>query len=150
MIKTTINSQWHGDEIKIQCKRVTYKSIFEIGLVTEGQAKLLAAKKTGYLAASITTQAGTGEGTEPGNPAEYGSGVITGEGYSNSEMTIQAPDEENEVYVGTPLDYAPHVEFGTIRQNAQPALRPALALAKGQALTIVKVNGKMQFKEYLQ
>ena len=151
MIKTTIDKQWHGDEIKIQGKKVINKSIFEVGLVVEGEAKLLAAKKSGYLAASITTQAGTGEGTDPGNPAEYGSGHIeSGEGYSSAEMRIQAPDEENQVYVGTPLEYAPHVEFGTVRQAAQVFLRAALALARGVALTIVKVNGKMQFKEYLQ
>lgn len=151
MIKTTIDKQWHGDEVKVQCKKVTYDSIFAIGLAVEGQAKLLAAKKSGYLAASITTQSGTGEGTEPGNPSEYGSGIAEdGDGYSSAEMTIQVPDDENQVYVGTPLEYAPHVEFGTVRQDAQPYLRPSLALARGQALTIVKVNGKMQFKEYLQ
>jgi hypothetical protein len=151
MIKTTIDKQWHGGEVTIQGKKVINKSIFEIGLVVEGQAKLLAARKSGYLAASITTQSGTGEGTEPGNPSEYGSGIAEdGEGYSNAEMTIQAPDEENQVYVGTPLDYGPHVEFGTVRQNAQPYLRPSLALAKGEALTIVKNNGRLGFKEYLQ
>lgn len=148
MIKTTIEKQWHGNEIKIQGKKVIADSIFEIGLVVEGQAKLLAARDTGYLAASITTQSGTGEGTEPGNPREFGNGG--GEGYSNFEMTIQAPEDENEVFVGTALDYGPHVEFGTVRQSAQPFLRPALALAKGKVLTIVQVNGKMQFKEYLQ
>ena len=31
------------------------------------------------------------------------------------------------VRVGTPVDYAPHVEYGTSRQTAQPYLRPALA-----------------------
>jgi HK97 gp10 family phage protein len=32
--------------------------------------------------------------------------------------------------VGTNVDYAPHVEFGTIRMRAQPYLRPALSAAK--------------------
>ena len=30
-----------------------------------------------------------------------------------------------EVYVGTNVEYAPHVEYGTIKQKAQPFLRPA-------------------------
>lgn len=31
----------------------------------------------------------------------------------------------NEVYVGSNVEYAPHVEYGTIKQKAQPFLRPA-------------------------
>jgi HK97 gp10 family phage protein len=30
-----------------------------------------------------------------------------------------------EVYIGTNVEYAPHVEYGTIKQQAQPFLRPA-------------------------
>lgn len=30
-----------------------------------------------------------------------------------------------EVYVGSNVEYAPHVEYGTIKQKAQPFLRPA-------------------------
>jgi HK97 gp10 family phage protein len=30
-----------------------------------------------------------------------------------------------EVYIGTNVEYAPHVEYGTIKQKAQPFLRPA-------------------------
>jgi len=151
MIKTTVTKQWKGNEVKIQGKKVVGKTAFEIGLVVEGQAKLLAAKKSGYLAASITTQTGTGEGTEPGNPSSYGSGIAEdGEGFSSSEMTIQAPEDENEVLVGTPLFYAPHVEFGTVRQNAQSFLRPSLALAQGKTLTICLKEAKYYFKEYIK
>lgn len=159
MVKTTIEKQWKGKEVKIQGQKVISDSIFEIGLVVEGEAKLLAAKDTGYLAASINTQASDGRGTEPDNPnkyratklnkksAEYAAGAFSALVLDK----IKAPDSwENECYVGTNIDYAPHVEFGTVRSDAQPFLRPALALAKGEALTIVQVNGKMQFKEYLQ
>lgn len=34
------------------------------------------------------------------------------------------------VYIGTDVEYAPHVEYGTSRQKAQPFLRPA---AEGHA-----------------
>lgn len=148
MIKTIVEKQWKGKEIKIQAKKVISDSVFEIGLVVEGEAKLLAAKDTGYLAASINTQASDGDGTEPESPSKYGTGVI--QDGAGPLSKIAKPDESSQAYVGTNVDYGPHVEFGTIRQNAQPFLRPALALAKGQALTIVNINGKMQFKEYLQ
>lgn len=33
--------------------------------------------------------------------------------------------DEKDVYIGTNVEYAPHVEFGTVKQKAQPFLRPA-------------------------
>ena len=33
--------------------------------------------------------------------------------------------------IGTDVDYAPHVEFGTSRMRAQPFLRPALDAVRG-------------------
>jgi phage gpG-like protein len=148
MTKTTVEKQWHGSEIKIQGKKVISDSIFEIGLVVEGQAKLLAAKKSGYMAASINTQASNGDGTEPESPTKYGDGTI--QDGAGPLTKIEVPRESNNVYVGTNVEYAPHVEFGTVRSYAQPFLRPSLALAQGKTLTIVKVNSKMQFKEYLK
>ena len=34
--------------------------------------------------------------------------------------------QKNKAVVGSNLEYAPHVEMGTVRQSAQPYLRPAL------------------------
>jgi HK97 gp10 family phage protein len=159
--KTEVKTQWHGREVKVRGREVVGKSAYEIGLVVEGQAKLLAAKRYGYLAASITTQAYGGKGTDPEDHNKYSSKVTTnilkGEAtyerakkeYSPSEMYIQSPKDEFEVFVGTPLEYGVYQEFGTSKMSAQPFLRPALELAKGHTLTIVKLNGKMHFKEYL-
>lgn len=36
----------------------------------------------------------------------------------------------NDAYIGTSIEYAPYVEYGTSRQKAQPFLRPA---AEGHA-----------------
>lgn len=33
---------------------------------------------------------------------------------------------DNKVVIGTPVEYAPYVEFGTSKMRAQPYLRPAL------------------------
>ena len=134
MIKTTVESQWNGEEVKIRGKRVRDKSAFEIGLIVERQAVALCPRITGLLVGSITTQSQT-EGTSPRAPATE---------------AIQKPGMEGEVFVGTPVEYGPYVEFGTVRSNAQPFLRPALDLAKGQELTIVKQNGKNIFKDYIK
>ena len=132
MIKTTVESQWNGEEVKIRGNRVRNKSAFEIGLVVERQAKALCPIKSGMLAGSITTQSQT-EGTSPEAPATE---------------SIQKPGMEGEVFVGTPVEYGPYVEFGTWKMDAQPYLRPALDLAQGKVLTIVEIEAKKQFKEY--
>jgi len=148
-MKVEIRSVWKGKEVKIQGKKVTNRTAYEIGLVVEGQAKLLCAVNWGYLAASITTQA-FDKGTEPGNPAEFQNDTPYGKppSLSTNEMQIESPDSDMEVLVGTPVDYGPYKEFGTVRMDADPFLRPSLDLAKGRVLIIYEKNGKMEFKEY--
>lgn len=136
MIKTTVDSQWNGDKIKVQAKKWSGGTAFELGLIVEGQAKLLAPIDFGRLAASITTQA-IDKGTKP-----------TGHGAVATDI-IQKPGDTNQVLVGTPVLYGNYIEFGTFKMNAQPFLRPALDLAKGKALTIMQKNGKFFFMEYL-
>lgn len=146
-VKTTVQSQWRGRDVKIQGKKVVGKTIYEVGLVIEGQAKLFCAVNWGYLAASITTQAGDGRGTEPGNPTEYQKGATpygVEPELSSWDMTIQAPDEEFEVFVGTPVFYGPYVEY-----LHRPFLRPAFDMAMGKVLTIAEKNGRLEFVDYL-
>ena len=145
-MKTTIDSEWNGDEVKVQGKKVVNKSTFEIGLIIEGQAKLLCAVNWGYLAASITTQSKS-MGTNPS--AVVASQNPKGEPKPPGRMTIRAPFQDMETYVGTPVEYGPYVEFGTISTEAQPFLRPSFDLAMGRALTVVRKEGKYYFKEYL-
>lgn len=42
----------------------------------------------------------------------------------NSITHVTRPDD-NAVYIGTNVEYGPYVEYGTLRQKAQPYLRPA-------------------------
>ena len=135
-INVDTSQSWHGREVKIQGKKVVDKSAFEIGLVVEGQAKELAPVRTGRLKASITTQA-AGQSSSPGGEARAGD-------------VISPPRDDQEVLVGTAVDYGPYIEFGTVRSNAQPYLRPALDLARGKALTIVEQQGRLYLKEYLK
>ena len=54
----------------------------------------------------------------------------------------------DEVIVGTNVEYAPYVEYGTSRSIAQPFLRPAVDLVSGRAVQIVKKEGKREFTGY--
>ena len=154
---TTVQEQWRGKEVKVKGQKVVGKTAFEIGLVVEGQAKLLAPVSWGYLAASITTQSMT-TGTEPSAPQPSWEMMAAPKGSPYSgPMKISAPTAESSsswpkvlVLVGTPVFYGPYVEFGTVRSDAQPFLRPALDLAKGRQLTILMHNGRLHFKEYLK
>lgn len=42
----------------------------------------------------------------------------------NSITHVTRPDD-NAVYIGTNVEYGQYVEYGTLRQKAQPFLRPA-------------------------
>lgn len=44
----------------------------------------------------------------------------------------------NAVYIGTNVEYAPHVELGTSRQKAQPFLRPAASGHGAQYRQVLK------------
>ena len=136
MMQVFTETKWDGLQVKIQAEKVLNVSMFELGLIVEGQAKDLAPVDTGRLAASITTQA-QGKGTKP-----------SGQGAKAGDI-IQKPNSQNQVLVGTPVEYAPFMEFGTIFTDAQPFLRPALDLAKGKKLTVVEKNGKKYLKNYL-
>ena len=127
-VKTTL--EWDGDVVKLRGKKVVNKSVYETGLIVEGQAKTLSPVDTGRLSASINTQSNK-QGTGSADP-------------------ITKPTKDGVVLVGTPVSYAPYMEFGTVKTDSQAFLRPALALAKGQTLTIVKKNSKSIFKEYIK
>lgn len=49
--------------------------------------------------------------------------------YRTGSYLGAAPEDEPgqmSVYIGTNVEYAPHVELGTVRMNAKPYLRPAI------------------------
>jgi len=128
---------WHGEDVKFRGRKVVNKSAYEIGLVVEGQAKEMCTVDTGYLRGSINTQAAD-RGTNP-EPADDG----------RVAPKIASPRDDQEVLVGTAVDYGPHIEFGALTRPSQPFLRPALDLAQGKAIPITQKNGKMEFADYL-
>jgi HK97 gp10 family phage protein len=133
--KTTIEKVWNGSTVKIIGENMIRKSIFEIGLAVEGQAKLLAPVDKGQLRGSVTTQS-RDQGTDVISPA------------LDSDK-IDKPREDLEVFVGSALEHAIYQEFGTKFMNAQPYLRPAFNLVQGQAMNLVEHEGKIAFREYL-
>ena len=46
-------------------------------------------------------------------------------GRLRNSITHQVNDSEKSVYIGTNVEYAPHVELGTYKASAQPFLTPA-------------------------
>jgi HK97 gp10 family phage protein len=146
---TKVITKWNGDEVKVIGQKVISDSTYKIGLVVEGQAKELAARRYGYLAASINTQS-KDKGDNIENPSNYAKETPPTNHNVESFRNITKPNNDNETLIGSAVDYAPYQEFGTVRMNAQPFLRPALDLAMGESLTIVEVEGKNQFKEYLK
>lgn len=47
-------------------------------------------------------------------------------GRLRDSYTHEVDETANEVVIGSNVEYAPYVEFGTSRQEAQPHLRPAI------------------------
>jgi HK97 gp10 family phage protein len=148
-VKVITKSSWKGDLIKVKGHSCMTKSIYEIGLIVEGQAKELCARRYGYLAASINTQF-EGGGTELESPSSYAKETPPASHKVDTFRKIQKPNNNKTVLIGTAVDYGPHVEFGTVKMSAQPFLRPAADLAQGKTLIIVRNNYKYEFKDYMK
>jgi HK97 gp10 family phage protein len=148
MIRVDVNKKWDGEIVKVLGKKVTKHSSYEIGLVVEEQAKLLAARRYGYLAASINTQSND-LGDDVESPSKYRKKTPPANHDVGTFRKISKPNESGETLVGTAVDYAPYQEFGTVKMDAAPFLRPALELAKGKSLDIVTINSKKHFLGYL-
>lgn len=149
MTRIDLKKKWDGPIVKTLGKNVLNKSIYEVGLIVEGNAKELAARKYGYMAASINTQF-QGGGDELEDPSKYAKEVPPANHDVSTFRKISAPTQDDVVLVGTAVSYAPYIEWGTVRSDSQPFLRPALDLAKGFVITIVKENGKYYFADYLR
>ena len=137
-ISGSTDFKWRGDEAKIAGKKVVGKSAFETGIEIEGQAALLSPFDTGRLRGSITVQTATQQHTN-----EF-------RGKAQPEDIISKPYEPNVALVGTNCFYGPYQEYGVHGRPGQAFMRPALDLARGQTLTILRKNGKAYFKDYME
>lgn len=125
--------KWHGPDWKKRIERLGFRGVIELGLAIVEQAKYLSPYDTNRLRDSITAQ--WQGGSSPAGPkAEAGD-------------IIRTP-EAGTVAVGTNVEYAPYMEYGTSRSSAKPYLRPAIDLVAGRAVKIVKRAGEMEFTGY--
>ena len=124
---------WHGPDWKKRIERLGFRGVQELGIQIASQAKAIAPVDSNRLRDSITAQ-WQGGGTAADAKAEPGD-------------TIGAP-ESGAVAIGTNVEYAPYVEYGTSRMMAQPYLRPAIDLVGGKAVQIVRKEGEREFTGY--
>lgn len=59
-------------------------------------------------------------------------------GNLQGSITHEVDVDDNAVYIGTNVKYAPYVELGTSRQKAQPFLRPAASEHGAQYRQVLK------------
>ena len=59
-------------------------------------------------------------------------------GNLRGSLTYEVDAGDSAVYIGTNVEYAPHVELGTSRQKAQPFLRPAASEHGAQYRRVLK------------
>lgn len=143
-----ISSKWDGREVKMQGKKIMGKTVYETALWIENQAKLLCPVRYGWLRASINTQT-RDQGTKVESPAKYSKEKMPEKYNVEPFEEVSKPEEDMVAHIGTTVDYGPYMEYGTKLTDAQPFLRPAFDLAMGKSLTLLELNGKTYFKDYL-
>ena len=115
-------SNWTDKNMKSVLDKASGRALRKIGIVIAGDASLRCARKTGRAAGSIT-YATKGDRSEAKNPAKSGD-------------EVSRPAGEDTVHIGSNVEYASYVEYGTKNMGAQPFLRPAFDRNKKNAQKI--------------
>ena len=115
---------WTGRDHTQAFDRLIEKALVTIGGLIEGDAALRAPRKTGRLAGSIT-YATKSEQSAVEAPA-------------TNRDKIGKPSKEHEVWVGTNVEYAEYMEYGTKFTGKQPYLRPAMDRNRKNAIKILR------------
>lgn len=132
-MKTTFIS--YKDDVLNAKDKAIEKALQMIGLQMEGRAKETITEKeavdTGRLRGSITyaTQKEHSTGSPPAKGSDYSAGSV----------------DKNKVAVGTNVEYAPYIEFGTYKMASRPYLRPTLEGHMEEYKNILKSQLKDEF-----
>ena len=129
-IKFTDNSK----VVYVDIKSALLRGLETCGLVAEGYAKKLAPVGTlestgipgyigGLLRGSITHAL---SGKQP-SISTYQDNAGKRKGSYSGTAPEESGSNENAVYIGTNVEYSSYVELGTIKMDAQPFLKPAVA-----------------------
>lgn len=106
-IETRLEEQ--GDAFMHMLGQTLDKAVAEGALVMAGEIKTRTPVRTGRLRASITA----------------------------SSALLDGSDMTGEAHVGTNVEYAAHVEYGTIRQRPQPYMRTGGEASRGKVESIL-------------
>lgn len=119
----------HSEEVLEEMRKAIEAALEEVGLAAEGYAKRLCPVDTGRLRNSITyaTEKTHDEGSPPAKDEDY---------------ELHGTPEAGTVYIGTNVEYAPYVELGTSKQDAQPFLKPAVLNNTGKYKKIFESHFK--------
>lgn len=135
---TTTTIKWNGPQVKVLGEQALEKSLLKLAIGIQGQAVLLAPVNKGRLRGSIFIKS---------------KNFNKGNDYSNkalSEDIIEDVTEPLTYHIGTNVSYAVYQEYGSIKNKAQPFLRPAFDIYNSKSLEIIQSEGRSVFKEYLK
>lgn len=123
----------HKDEVLDELDEKIEIALEEIGLEAEKYAKMKCPVDTGLLHNSITHAL---DGQEPAI-SEYQDNPETQSGSYSGAVPNESKGKRT-VYIGTNVEYAQDVEFGTSKQKPQPYLKPAVTEHVDEYRRIVK------------
>ena len=130
----SVTIQDHSAEVSAEIKSALLRGLETCGLVAEGYAKKLAPVGTpestgipgyigGLLRGSITHAL---SGKQPAI-STYQDNAGTRRGSYSGTAPEEIGSNKSAVYIGTNVEYSSDVELGTIKMDAQPFLKPAVA-----------------------
>ena len=108
----------------------TIAQLLKVAIVIEGRAVANVPVDTGRLRGSIT-YALQGRAIGVTRQSQVSGEANVGDGVSK-------PSENNVAHIGTNVEYAQHVEFGTFKMTKQPFLRPALDASRSDVQRIMQ------------
>lgn len=120
--------KWHGKKVMSVTDQAKIKALTAGALVVHGAAVNLSAIDTGNLRGSISYTV---------DNAVYGQDSGGGKAASKDQY-IKPTSDKDAAYIGTNVEYAPFLEFGTSKMDAQPFLRPALDNNKAKVARLMK------------
>jgi len=155
-IKVDTLLKWNGKDVKLKGVDLTKRGSWETGIGLQDVATQLVPTETGRLKGSIAVRDVSRTKTE---------------GSVQANDLISAPTKIGAAHVGTAVEYARAVEFGTrphainsavlikgrwvyIKNHpgtqSQAFMRPALDLVTGKVVNIWEKQGKFVFKDYFK
>lgn len=135
---SNVTIKWDGPKVKKLGEQTIEQSLLKMAIAIQSQAVLLVPVDQGRLKGSIFIKSKNFiKGNEDSNKAL-------------SEDIIENVTDPLTYHIGTNVRYAQYQEFGSIRNRAQPFLRPSMDLIASKQIEIIQSEGKSVFKDYLK